>query len=171
LDDCIEWDGELDHRNYGRKWVDGKIHRVHRLVWQEEHGPIPEGMLVLHRCDNPPCINIDHLFIGTNADNMKDMAAKGRGWQQKKLHCGVCGGKYKTRTTNRGPRRDCLPCERIAAKRYYYKNIGDVRAKNRERKRHAFWKKRGINPPPKLKHALKDHNLLARLDQEEEQNE
>lgn len=57
------------------KW---RARRVHRVVWAEVHGPIPEGMFVCHHCDNPPCINIDHLFLGTPADNMRDRDAKGR---------------------------------------------------------------------------------------------
>ena len=51
---------------------------AHRVAWEKAHGPIPKGMYVLHRCDNPPCINVEHLFLGTQAENMRDMAAKGR---------------------------------------------------------------------------------------------
>jgi len=48
-------------------------------VWEEANGPIPDGMGVLHHCDNPPCKNLDHLFLGTQKDNMRDMEEKGRG--------------------------------------------------------------------------------------------
>lgn len=51
---------------------------VHRLTWINTNGPIPKGMCVLHTCDNPPCVNLDHLFLGTQADNIADMVAKGR---------------------------------------------------------------------------------------------
>jgi hypothetical protein len=51
---------------------------AHRATWECERGPIPAGLQVLHSCDNPPCRNIDHLFLGTNADNMADKVAKGR---------------------------------------------------------------------------------------------
>lgn len=51
---------------------------VHRVSWEQHRGPIPPGMCVLHRCDNPACINPDHLFLGTRADNTNDMLAKSR---------------------------------------------------------------------------------------------
>lgn len=56
----------------------GKILRAHRVVYQEIHGPIPIGMEVLHHCDNPSCCNPDHLFLGSQADNMIDKQKKGR---------------------------------------------------------------------------------------------
>ena len=55
---------------------DGQM--VHRWVWEQINGPVPEGMLVLHRCDHPLCYRYDHLFLGTPGDNMHDMDAKGR---------------------------------------------------------------------------------------------
>lgn len=51
---------------------------AHRIAWKLLKGPIPKGQQVLHRCDNPSCINVDHLFLGTQKDNMADMKAKGR---------------------------------------------------------------------------------------------
>lgn len=52
---------------------------AHRYAWVLANGPIAPGLVVCHTCDNPPCINVDHLFIGTQADNVRDMYAKGRG--------------------------------------------------------------------------------------------
>ena len=83
---CWEWRGSRDQRSgkgYGVAY-DPVTHRMapaHRVAWQLMNGPIPDGMGVLHHCDNPPCVNPGHLFIGTAADNTRDMMAKGRGWQ------------------------------------------------------------------------------------------
>lgn len=76
--DCLVWLGGKDGKGYGLLKVAGKTQRAHRVAWQNSNGPIPSGMMVLHRCDNPPCCKLDHLFLGTNVDNMRDMVAKGR---------------------------------------------------------------------------------------------
>lgn len=71
---CLEWTGSLTEKGYGR--LNHK--RAHRLMWEAVKGPIPAGMNVLHRCDNRPCVCIDHLFLGTNGDNNSDRSRKGR---------------------------------------------------------------------------------------------
>lgn len=75
---CIEWTGARDRRGYGQVKINGKKVAVHRSYWEEVNGPIPEGMVVMHTCDNPPCFRLDHLRLGTQADNIADMMAKGR---------------------------------------------------------------------------------------------
>jgi hypothetical protein len=76
--DCLNWLRCKDKDGYGKKRV-GQFHkRVHRLAYEEWYGPIPKGKLVCHTCDNPACYTPEHLFLGTNQDNMEDMKQKGR---------------------------------------------------------------------------------------------
>lgn len=76
--ECLVWTKKTDNWGYGVTSLEGRSYRVHRLVWERANGPIPEGMLICHTCDNPPCYFLKHLFLGTHQDNMRDMAAKGR---------------------------------------------------------------------------------------------
>lgn len=75
---CWEWVAAKDSNGYGRIWFDGTIGAAHRVSYELDNGPIPDGLLACHRCDNPACINPAHLFLGTHADNLSDMDAKGR---------------------------------------------------------------------------------------------
>lgn len=75
---CREWQGSLGSNGYGQVYYRGRQHKAHRVSWIESHGTIPAGLCVLHRCDNRRCINPEHLFLGTVADNARDMMEKGR---------------------------------------------------------------------------------------------
>ena len=76
---CIEWEG-AKHNGYGIKYkrVKGKVKKVkaHRYVWEQANGPIPDGMMILHHCDNRPCVNLDHLYLGTAQDNGRDYSTR-----------------------------------------------------------------------------------------------
>lgn len=76
---CWEWTAERDKDGYGRVRLETRKRlRVHRVAWEFFHGPIPPRVCVLHSCDNPPCWNPFHLFLGTQAGNVADMCSKRR---------------------------------------------------------------------------------------------
>ena len=75
---CWLWMGPPDNGGYGSIRFGGKLMKSHRASWTAFRGEIPTGMCVLHQCDNPSCINPEHLFLGTRADNIQDMIQKGR---------------------------------------------------------------------------------------------
>lgn len=75
---CWIWNGSVDAYGYGQFNLDGKQYKSHRLSYQLYNGEIGEGLCVLHRCDNPPCVNPKHLFLGTVQDNIRDKVSKGR---------------------------------------------------------------------------------------------
>lgn len=75
---CWLWTGSTDSSGYGNFRVAQRATRTHRYSWELHRGPIPDGLQVLHHCDVRRCVNPDHLFLGTNDDNVADKVAKGR---------------------------------------------------------------------------------------------
>lgn len=79
MDECQEWSGERRPDGYGILRLGISSAMAHRAAWAlHNHKPIPKGMCVCHTCDNPPCVNPNHLFLGTHQDNFRDMFDKGR---------------------------------------------------------------------------------------------
>ena len=76
---CWLWNASVNQKGYGQfGWSTGKSRLAHRAAWEIHFGPVPDGLCVLHKCDVPSCVNPNHLFLGTNADNKADCVAKGR---------------------------------------------------------------------------------------------
>jgi hypothetical protein len=82
-DGCWLWTGGANSNGYGRFQLNGSQTQATRALWTVTYGPIPDGMVVCHHCDNPPCVRLDHLFLGTRGDNMRDCGSKGRHNSQK----------------------------------------------------------------------------------------
>lgn len=114
--DCWEWgEGYFGYRKFQ---FDGKPHGAHRVMWTIKNGPIPNGKMICHTCDNPPCVNPAHLFLGNNSSNMQDAVDKKRHNQTRKTHCPQGHPYSKTNTkiryvTAKGYRnRRCKECHR-----------------------------------------------------------
>lgn len=94
--ECWEWTGYRDPNGYGRFSVGGRggsVQLAHRYAWEMQNGSA-NGLFVCHHCDNPPCVNPAHMFLGTQVDNMRDMASKGR-WSPRNTACGERQGLAK----------------------------------------------------------------------------
>lgn len=111
---CWEWQAFRGWKGYGQIAYKGKNAAAHRVMYALTHGPIPDGYMVCHKCDNPPCCNPGHLWVGTMSDNALDSAKKGRAKEVKKTHCPrnhpLSGDNlYRTPTG----KRNCKACARI----------------------------------------------------------
>lgn len=84
---CWEWQARVGNHGYGEIMMPSGKKLAHRVVWEMEYGEIPDGMLVLHTCDNRRCVRPEHLWLGTNLQNMQDMARKGRAHWSRRTEC------------------------------------------------------------------------------------
>lgn len=119
--ECWVWKKKTKNP-YGSIDIDGKHLLVHRVVWKLVNGPVPEGLDVLHTCDNPPCCNPKHLFVGTAKDNVRDMISKGRqNWSNLKpsgAHGEQIGASKLTEIQVREIRQDTISQVKELAKLY-----------------------------------------------------
>lgn len=117
MDGCIEWQGAKTTKGYGQRKIKGRHTRVHRQAWIDEYGPIPAGLFVLHKCDNPPCHNIEHLFLGSAKDNFDDMVAKGRAvFRQPQVQCKRGHSMEDAYIAPGSGNRQCRTCRDIRSK-------------------------------------------------------
>ena len=122
---CWEWTGSVNDKGYGLIYVEGKSKRAHRITYQLFKSEIPKGLFICHHCDNPGCVNPEHLFVGTQKDNMQDCIRKGRfvrptkngkpsNQNTNKTHC-IRGHPFDKENTHIRPsgHRTCRACDRI----------------------------------------------------------
>lgn len=119
-DSCWNWTMSCSGIGYGSFALKRKTTYAHRIAWVLTNGQIPDGLLLCHTCDNIKCINPNHLFLGTQKDNLQDMSAKGRanGFKQQEL-CSRGHNDWKyTRT-----KRYCKTCDNAMQRKKYRKHV------------------------------------------------
>lgn len=130
---CLSWAGSVQKSGYGEILVGGKKRRVHRVAYEAVFGPIPDGMVICHICDNPLCINPRHLVAATQRENIRDASVKGRMKREVKTHC-VAGHKFDSDNTYiyRG-RRECKQCQLRRGREHYRRQIHKIPISNMKR--------------------------------------
>ncbi len=139
---CLLWCGSSDKRGYGRirRRSNHAYEGVHRFVYELHFGPIQKGLFVLHKCDVPACVLIDHLFLGTQKDNMADMHKKGRWTKGATTHCRNGHPFYGENLIKTKRQRVCRACTEASRERVRAsKNTGiDNKDKTHCKRDHEF---------------------------------
>lgn len=120
---CWLWTGSKIPQGYGRVRIDGKALATHRVSWEMHRGPIPKGLHVLHYCDEPACVNPNHLFLGTHTDNMRDMFAKGRCDRKGEAHGSAKLTSSQVREIRAAPNGSAAMAEKYGVSYCTIKNI------------------------------------------------
>lgn len=125
--ECIIWWKGCDRDGYGvQSFRYGNLTRqvrAHRMIWEECFGPIPEGLVLRHKCDNPPCVNPEHLELGTIGDNNRDRVERGRDYHKSLTHCKY-GHEFDDANTYRYKGfKLCKTCRRKASRESYYRKV------------------------------------------------
>jgi hypothetical protein len=122
--ECWTWTGSLSRgtSGYGSANAPGRRVHAHRLSWELANGPVPDGLWVLHHCDNPPCVRPDHLHLGTQSENLRAAVSRGRHYWSKKTHC-TKGHEYAGDNLYvwKG-RRYCRTCVRAYGRANYWRH-------------------------------------------------
>jgi len=126
-DRCWTWTGCGTPKGYGVVGYLGRQAYAHRVSWIIHNGPIPSGMSVCHRCDNPPCVRPEHLFLGTALDNNRDSRDKGRHHYARRDSCqkghSLSGDNLRLSTWKGSTKRVCRACQKEAEKRYALRHL------------------------------------------------
>lgn len=118
-DSCWLWTGSKIVGGYGSIFYEGRSQKAARVLYEITKGPIPDGLYLLHECDNPPCVNPDHLKPGTQAQNMADCDKRGRMFKPERAEACKRGHPTETSVKDYGNgKHHCMPCQRILQARY-----------------------------------------------------
>ena len=128
---CVIWGGSVNKNGYGYLYVDGKQKLAHRVAYETEIGPIPDGLVIDHLCRNRACVNTQHMEPVTIGENVL-RGETGPGINSRKTEC-IYGHSLADAYVAKDGRRACRTCRKDHARRYYQENAEAIKAKARTR--------------------------------------